>query len=122
MNRRTLKVFVAGLALLTAFAVPACQAVAAEAVDIDKMIATAKTASDHEAVANYYRQQAAEARAQADVHKKMAETYSMSKPGPHTKTHFHGHCEALIRSYNAQAEEYEALAKEHEDMAAKAGK
>jgi hypothetical protein len=39
-----------------------------------------------------------------------------------TKTHFHQHCETLIRSYQTEANEYDALAKAHQDMAAKGGK
>jgi hypothetical protein len=123
MNRRGLALSVATLAAIIAFAVPAFRAGAAEEMNIDKMIATAKTASDHEAIANYYKQQAAEARSKVDMHKKMAEQYSMSGIGNQaTKTHFHQHCEALVRSYQTEANEYDALAKAHQDMAAKAGK
>jgi hypothetical protein len=121
MNRRRLALSVATLAAIVAFAVPTFRAGAAE--DVDRMIATAKTASDHEAIANYYKQQAAEARTKADMHSKMAEQYSMSGIGNQaTKTHFHQHCEALIRSYQTQASEYDALAKAHQDLAPKAGK
>ena len=123
MNHRALALSVAALTTIILLAVPTLRAVAAEEMSIDKMIATAKTASDHEAIANYYKQQAAEARSKADMHKKMAEQYSMSGIGNQaTKTHFHQHCETLVRSYQAQANEFDALAKAHQDMAAKAGK
>ena len=123
MNHRALALSVAALTTIILLAVPTLRAVAAEEMSIDKMIATAKTASDHEAIANYYKQQAAEARSKADMHKKMAEQYSMSGIGNQsTKTHFHQHCEALVRSYQTQANEFDALAKAHQDMAAKAGK
>ena len=123
MNHRALALSVAALTVIVAFALPTFRAVAAAETSIDKMIATAKTASDHEAIANYYKQQAAEARSKADMHKKMAEQYSMSGIGNQaTKTHFHQHCEALVRSYQTQANEFDALAKAHQDMAAKAGK
>ena len=122
-NHRTLALYVAAFAVIAAFAAPTFQAAAADETNIDKMIATAKTASDHEAIANYYKQQATEARSKADTHKKMAEQYSMSGIGNQaTKTHFHQHCEALVRSYQTQANEFDALAKAHQDMAAKAGK
>ena len=122
MNLRALALSVAALTTIILLAVPTLRAVAAEEMSIDKMIATAKTASDHEAIANYYKQQAAEARSKADMHKKMAEQYSMSGIGNQaTKTHFHQHCEALIRSYQTEANEYDALAKAHQDMAAKGG-
>ena len=123
MNHRALTLSVAALTTIIVLAVPTSRAVAAEEMSIEKMIATAKTASDHEAIANYYKQQAAEARSKADMHKKMAEQYSMSGIGNQaTKTHFHQHCEALVRSYQTEANEYDALAKAHQDMAAKAGK
>ena len=123
MNKRALVVSVGALMAIVAFAVPTFRVLAAEEMSIEKMIATAKTASDHEAIANYYKQQAAEARSKADMHKKMAEQYSMSGIGNQaTKTHFHQHCETLVRSYQTQANEFDALAKAHQDMAAKAGK
>jgi hypothetical protein len=90
----------------------------AQDVDIDKMISTAKTAADHQAIADYYKDQAKEAQAKADLHKKMAQEYSMSSIGRQaTKTHFHQHCEALVRSYESAAKEDNALATMHEDMA-----
>jgi hypothetical protein len=118
-GRFWMMVLMLGVGLL----VPAYRAVGAGEVDIDKMIATAKTTADHQAIADYYTQQAAEARAKVASHKKMAEQYSMSGIGNQaTKTHFHQHCEALVRSYEAEAKEYDALAKAHHDMAVKAGK
>jgi hypothetical protein len=123
VNHRRLAVSVVTLTAMVTFAVPTFRAGAADEASIEKMIATAKTASDHEAIANYYKQQAAEARSKADMHKKMAEQYSMSGIGNQaTKTHFHQHCETLVRSYQTQANEFDALAKTHQDMAAKAGK
>ncbi len=118
MQGRSVRVCVLGTALAAAFLMLASPAPAAENVDIEKMISTAKTAADHQAIADYYKQQAKEAQAQADLHKKMAKDYSMSSVGRQaTKTHFHEHCEALVRSYEAAAKEYDALAKSHEEMA-----
>jgi len=114
----TLRVWVVVLALTAGLVMPAYRAVAAEDMDIDKMIATAKTAADHQAIADYYKQEAKEAQEQADKHKKMAQQYSMSSIGTQaTKTHFHEHCEALVRNYDAAAKEYNDLAKMHEEMA-----
>ena len=113
-----LRVWVVVLALTAGLVMPAYRAMAAEDVDIDKMIATAKTAADHQAIADYYKQQAKEAQAQADKHKKMAQEYGMASIGKQaTKTHFHQHCEALVRDYESAAKEYNDLAKAHEEMA-----
>jgi len=106
------------LAVTAGLAMPAYWAGAAQDADVDKMIATAKTAADHQAIADYYKQQAKEAQEQADRHKKMAQEYSMSSIGTQaTKTHFHQHCEALVRDYESAAKEYNDLAKAHEEMA-----
>ena len=112
------RVWILVLALNVGLVMPAYRAVAAQDVDIDKLIATAKTAADHQAIADYYKEQAKEAQAQADKHKKMAQEYSMSSIGRQaTKTHFHQHCEALVRNYESAAKEYNDLAKMHEEMA-----
>jgi cbb3-type cytochrome oxidase cytochrome c subunit len=112
------RVWIVVLALNVGLVMPAYRAVAAQDVDIDKLIATAKTAADHQAIADYYKEQAKEAQAQADKHKKMAQEYSMSSIGRQaTKTHFHEHCEALVRDYESAAKEYDGLAKAHEEMA-----
>jgi cbb3-type cytochrome oxidase cytochrome c subunit len=113
-----LRVWVVVLALTAGLVMPAYRAMAAQDVDIDKMIATAKTAADHQAIADYYKQQAKEAQEQADKHKKMAQDYGMASIGRQaTKTHFHQHCEALVRNYESTAKEYNDLAKMHEEMA-----
>ena len=118
MRTAKLRVWVVVMALTAGFVMPAYRAVAAQDVDIDKMIAAAKTAADHQAIADYYKQQAKEAQEQADRHKKMAQEYGMASIGRQaTKTHFHQHCEALVRNYESAAKEYNDLAKMHEEMA-----
>jgi len=113
-----LRVWVVVLGVTAGLVMPAYRALAAQDVDIDKMIATAKTAADHQAIADYYKQQAKEAQEQADRHKKMAQDYGMASIGKQaTKTHFHQHCEALVRSYESAAKEYNDLAKMHQEMA-----
>ena len=118
MPSRKGRVWVVVLALTAGLLVPAYRAGGAQDVDIDKMIASAKTAADHQAIADYYKQQAKEAQDQADKHKKMAQDYGMASIGTQaTKTHFHQHCEGLVRSYESAAKEYNDLAKMHEEMA-----
>ncbi|HLK10045.1 MAG TPA: hypothetical protein VKW76_01550 [Candidatus Binatia bacterium] len=91
-------------------------------VDIDKMIEEAKTPADHEAIAAYYDQQADAARAKAAEHQKMGEDYKKMGGALAHKTHFHEHCEALVRSYRSEAKEYAALAAAHREMAKAAKK
>jgi hypothetical protein len=106
-------------ALLAAvLALPTTQARAADCGGLDAKIGAAKTAAEHEAIAACYEDLAKNAQAKADEHKKMAKAYSMSGIGNQaTKTHFHQHCEALIHSYEAEAKEYDAMAKAHRQMA-----
>ena len=117
---RTLRLlaWVAFLTLGIAGILPTTWAPTAHAADIDAQIAAAKTPADHEAIAAYYDGEAKEAQAKADEHKKMEKAYSMSGIGNQaTKTHFHQHCETLIRAYESEAKEYTALAAAHRQMA-----
>jgi hypothetical protein len=104
--------------VVAVLALPTMRAGAADCSGLDAKISAAKTAADHEAIAACYEDMAKDAQAKADEHKKMAKAYSMSAVGNQaTKTHFHQHCESLIRSYEAEAKEYDAMAKAHRQAA-----
>jgi len=114
-----------GLVLATLLAavlvLPTSRAAAADCDGLDAKISAAKTAAEHEAIAGCYDDMAKGAEAKAAEHKKMAQAYGMGSIGNQaTKTHFHQHCESLIRSYEAEAKEYASLASMHRDMAKKA--
>lgn len=90
--------------------------------DMAKMVANAKTAADHEALATHYDKEAAEARAQAEVHRKMAATYQSgtssgkgSGPVPLPQ-----HCMNLAKDYDDAAANYTALAAAHRVLAKEA--
>jgi hypothetical protein len=105
-------------ALTALLMLPAMEARAADCEGLDAKIGVAKTAAEHEAIATCYEDMAKDARSKVAEHEKMAKAYGMAGVGNQaTKTHFHQHCEALIRSYAAEAKEYDALAKAHRDMA-----
>ena len=77
----------AGLLLLAAVSLPTIRAGAQQTIvtydNLDQMIANAKTPADHEAIAAYYQEQAADAKKKADLHRRTAETYrslKISKP------------------------------------------
>ena len=55
MSPVRLWIWVVVLILTAGVVMPAHRAVAAQDADIDKMIATAKTAADHQAIADYYK-------------------------------------------------------------------
>ena len=67
--------FAATLSLLAVFAAASPFAGAAENLDIDAAVKSAKTRSDHEAVARYYEDAAKEARAKAEEQQTLLEEY-----------------------------------------------
>jgi hypothetical protein len=77
----------------------------------------ATTPADHAALARHYREEAAEARAEAKRHETMGRAYLGGK-FPQRQV-FKDHCAKISEKYTALAEEYDALAKLHEADAAK---
>lgn len=89
--------------------------------DMGAMIGTAKSKADHERIATMFETEAAEARAQSEKHKKMADAYRKSgNPAIVAKSGLVEHCETLAKSFATAAEEYAALAKMHREMAGQA--
>lgn len=112
------------LLLLGAFALaPGLAAAADPSQSVEQMIETAKTPADHKAIADRYREEAAQAKAQAQEHDKMARTY---KPPQEMKMNWGtvqqrqqmaDHCKRISQQSAANAEDFEALAKLHDDVA-----
>ncbi len=87
--------------------------------NVAQHIATAKTAADHQAIANFYKAQAAAAGEKVKMHEAMDAAYKSGQTGK-TEARFHEHCKDLISSYKKEQKDNLELAKEHEEMAAKA--
>lgn len=90
---------------------------AAEDVSIEELaVGMADTSEDHAALAKYFRAQAATARQQAAGHEGMAKRYGM-----HAKLVQKGmmqqHCKKIAGNEASTADEFEALAKLHEEAA-----
>lgn len=88
-----------------------------------EMIAGAKSASDHKAIADYYYAEAAKAQAKAIEHEEMAGWYRKAGEGVKKTPYAPGtvnHCERLVNDYKSTAADLTALAKEHEAMAKQA--
>jgi len=101
--------------LLVCFSLPAVRAFAKQHAAMSDMITAAKTSADHEKLAATYEQEAKAARAKAEEHRKMGDAYRKAGGPLIEKLHFDQHCDALVKSYTATADEFEALAKaEHE--------
>jgi hypothetical protein len=109
-----------GTALLLAMGLtlPTTYAIGAD-MDVMEKVKTAKTAADHEAIAKYYDSEAAAAKKQADLHRKMAETYSAGGgigkgTGPIPLPQ---HCQALAKEADEEAAHYTAMAETHRALA-----
>jgi hypothetical protein len=86
--------------------------------DMATMIENAKTAADHERIAAMYDAKAADAKKQAELHRKMEKSYSVGgMAGKGTPTPLPQHCAALAKDYDDAAKEYTTLAAAHRDMA-----
>jgi hypothetical protein len=106
------------VALFASFSLPAVSAFAKRhQMGMPEMITTAKTSADHEKLAAQYEREAKAARAKAEEHKNMADAYRKAGGPLIEKLHFDQHCDALVKSYTATAEEFEALAKAEREAA-----
>ena len=88
-----------------------------------EMIAGAKTAADHKAIADYYYREAAEARAKAVEHDEMAGWYRKAGEGVKKTPYAPGtidHCARLVRNYRLTADDLTTLARVHEALASDA--
>ncbi|MEW5976400.1 MAG: hypothetical protein AB1898_11420 [Acidobacteriota bacterium] len=122
---RSLSLVLALVATLMTGSTRAHAAAAAGAVtakNLKQKITSAKTATDHKAIAAYYRAEAAKAQAKVTEHQEMAEVYRKAGFGTVSKTpNAPGtieHCNHLVKTYQSLAESLEMMAKEHEAMAA----
>lgn len=104
-----LLLFVLALPILTARAQPA----PVTNDNLNQMIASAKTPSDHEAIAAYYDHEAAENQKLLELHRASKNIYS--------KGNNQFHCNSLIKAYEQAVKESKALAASHREMAKKAG-
>ena len=99
-------------------AVPTSRAGATDSGNVEGKIASAKTVADHEALATYYDQQAAEARTKADEHRKMGAAYK-AFGGFALKAELPRHCDSFANKFQADAKMYQQMAAAHRAMAKK---
>lgn len=83
-------------------------------------IGAAKTTADHDAIAKAYDAEAVGFEKKAAMHKNLAETYGAPGGKPWQASQAK-HCESVVASLNAAAQEDRALAAEHRTMAKDAG-
>jgi hypothetical protein len=109
----------AGLVLLAAASLPIMRVGAQQSVvtddNLDQMIASAKTPADHNALAVFYEQQAADAKKKADLHRRIAETYRRLKiPKP---VYMAEMCDGIAAMWDKIAADDSKLAKAHQNIA-----
>lgn len=89
--------------------------------DLKQAIATAKTADDHNRIAQYYRIDAERLKSEAKEHAALAEAYRRSPTYQEQKLPMSGktagHCQWLAEKYTQMAQKDLDLAKDHEEMA-----
>jgi hypothetical protein len=106
---------IATVALAALLALSAAPTFPVFAADISAKVAAAKTAADHEAIADAYAKEAQEAEARAEAHEKMAASYKgLGKTGQ-----FHGdtHCAAIAKRERDTAKDLNELAAAHRAQA-----
>src|SRR6516225_110160 len=117
MTRATM-LLAAGLVLVAATTLPTMRAVAQEDhivtdANLSQKVKNAKTAGDHEMIADYYDKQAADNAQKAELHKTMRNVYFK---GP-----MQSHCYYLAKAYEQAADQDKALAAAERQMAKQAG-
>jgi hypothetical protein len=113
MTRLTI-LLAAGLVLLAATTLPTMRAVAQEDhvvtdANLQQKVKNAKTAGDHEMLAEYYDKEAADNQQKAELHKTMRNVY-FKGPMP-------AHCYYLAQAYQQAADQDKALAAAQRQMA-----
>jgi len=81
------------------------------------VVEMATTPAEHAALAKYYHAKAEHARAEANRHQSMGRAYLGGKSMQ--RQAFQNHCRKITEQEQAMAQEYEALAKLHEEEAKK---
>lgn len=91
----------------------------APAAATQQRIEAAQTRADHEALAASYDKDAADARAAAANHRKMAKSYQSYQPG-RGGGNMTAHCNSVAANYDRIATEYDGMAIMHRQLASQA--
>lgn len=87
-----------------------------DAASLEQLVAEmAESPAQHASLADYYRHKAEGARDQAAIHVKMARSYEGGRFTARNK--MKDHCRAIAKNNEAMAEQYEAMALLHEELA-----
>lgn len=108
-------------ALLVSLALAGCVSTltSAPSAATQQRIEAAQTRADHEALASFYDQEAANARAAAVEHRKMAKGYLSYQPG-RGGGNMVAHCNSVASSYDKIAVDFDGMSASHRRMAGQA--
>lgn len=112
--RTTLMTVITGIAVIT---LAACSLVP-PVNEIPESIANARTAADHQRIADYFAQKAASYEAESRLHEKMSQSYRRNTVRSETNASMSAHCRELQRQLNAAALEAKSLEQAHRDLGA----
>lgn len=116
---KTISAALAVLAITGSISLPF--SAAAEEANIEQMITTAKTPTDHQAIAAFYQGESNRLQKEASQHAALATQLTSEAAGqaPWAGHHYDwaNHCRAFADSLGKAAQEAQALAKIHEGMA-----
>ena len=111
----------AAVLLLVGAALSGCAGFAtAPSPALQQQIETARTRADHQALAKYYEDEVAKARARVAEHRKMATSYQGMVSGGRGGGNMPAHCNAIASSYEGIAAQFEGMAASHRQMAEQA--
>lgn len=107
------------LALVAILGLLASCTINPHAMDMTQAVQSARTGSDHEALAKHYDEAANEMLAKAAEHKQMLAQYEANKSlyGKQAQS-LTSHCQGLVRIYEQAAAENTSMAQSHRQMAA----
>ena len=111
----------AAVLLLIGVSLSGCAGLAtAPSPALQQQIETARTPTDHEALAKYYDAEVARARAKVAEHRKMSTSYQGMISGGRGGGSMPAHCNAIASSYESIATQYDGMAASHRQMAVQA--
>lgn len=86
---------------------------------VEQRIANAHTRADHQGLAQFFEQEAKEAKNRADKHRAMAKSYALDKLGRGKAViQARDHCETMVSLYEKAEQENKILAALHQQLAA----
>jgi hypothetical protein len=116
-----MKQIITGVAIIAALIGGVSCSINPHRMDMTEAVQSAKSGSDHEALARHYEEAAKEMRAKAEEHKTLLSQYQAKKDLYRKQAQdLINHCQGLIRVYEQAAADNLSMAKSHREIAGEA--